>query len=189
DSATTDEDTQVAVDVVANDTDVDGDVLTLDSVGNATNGTVTVSDGKALFSPNSNFSGAGSFTYVVKDGQGGEASGSVTVTINPVNDAPTANTQSAVTDEDTSVSITLTGSDVETAASNLSFAVTVGPAHGTLTGTAPHLTYVPNADYNGTDSFQFTVTDTGDGASHALTSVPATVSITINPLNDAPVLP
>src|SRR5205085_9516093 len=96
--------------------------------------------------------------------------------------------QSAVTNEDTSVSVTLTGSDLETPASNLNFAVTVGPAHGTLTGTAPHLTYVPNADYNGTDSFQFTVTDTGDGASHALTSTPSAVSITINPVNDAPVL-
>src|SRR5205085_12231890 len=106
DSATTDEDTPVTIDAVANDTDVDGDVLTLDSVGNATNGTVTISGGKALFSPNSNFNGTGSFTYVVKDGQGGEASGSVTVTVNPVNDAPTADAQSAVTNEDTSVSVT-----------------------------------------------------------------------------------
>ena len=188
DAATTDEDTPVIIDVVSNDTDVDGDLLTLDSVNSAANGTVTISSGKALFSPSANFSGTGSFTYVVKDGQGGQATGNVTVTINPVNDAPTADVKMVVTDEDTSVSITLTGSDVETSASNLSFNVTTTPQHGTLTGTAPNLKYVPNADYNGTDSFQFTVTDTGDGASHALTSTPATVTVTINPVNDAPVL-
>jgi hypothetical protein len=57
-----------------------------------------------------------------------------------------------------------------------------------LTGIAPNLTYVPDANYNGADSFQLTVTDTGDGTAAALTSAPATVSVNVNPVNDAPTL-
>jgi hypothetical protein len=61
------------------------------------------------------------------------------------------------TDEDTPLAITLTGSDVD--GDPLSFDITGGPAHGSLTGTAPDLTYTPNADYRGNDSFTFTVSD------------------------------
>jgi endonuclease G len=91
DPAITNEDTPVTIDVVANDTDADGDTLSLDSVGNPTNGSVSVVNGKALFSPDLNVNGAGGFSYVVSDGQGGTATGSVSVTINPVNDDPVAN--------------------------------------------------------------------------------------------------
>ena len=78
------------------------------------------------------------------------------------------------------MSITLTGSDIETAAANLNFVVSVGPAHGSLSGSGANLTYTPAPNYSGPDSFKFTVTDTGDGASPALTSTEATVSITVN---------
>src|SRR5207249_3998110 len=90
----------------------------------------------------------------------------------------------------------LAGTDVETAPANLSFTVTVNPTHGVLSGTAPNLTYTPTANYNGPDSFKFTVTDRGDpdncspvgpACAAALTSAPATVTITITPVNDAPV--
>src|SRR5439155_13956957 len=114
------------------------------------------------------------------------ANATVSITVNAVNDAPVANSQSVTTSEDTSKAITLTGSDVETAAANLSFTISSGPSHGSLTGAAPNVTYVPAANYNGPDSFAFTVTDTGDGPSPALTSAPATVSITVNPVNDPP---
>ncbi len=115
------------------------------------------------------------------------ASETASITVNPVNDQPTADAQAVATDEDTPLGITLTGSDVETASGSLSFTVTVQPTGGVLSGTAPNLTYTPNADFNGPDSFQFTVTDTGDGSSPALASAPATVSITVNAVNDAPV--
>ncbi|HEX8136386.1 MAG TPA: tandem-95 repeat protein [Pyrinomonadaceae bacterium] len=186
DSATTDEDQPVTVDVLANDSDSDGGTPALQSVGGATNGSVSIVSGAALFTPSANYHGTGSFTYTVSDGQGGTATGNVSVTINAVNDAPTANAQSVTTPEDTANSITLTASDVETPAGSLVYTVTSGPAHGTLSGTAPNLTYTPAANYNGPDSFQFTVTDTGDGASPALTSAAATVSITVSPVNDAP---
>src|SRR5205085_75903 len=84
------------------------------------------------------------------------------------------------TDSNVAASITLTGSDLETPAASLTYTVASSPAHGTLSGTAPNLTYTPAANYCGSDSFTFTVTDGGDGSSAALTSGAATVSITVN---------
>jgi hypothetical protein len=115
------------------------------------------------------------------------ATETASITVNAVNDAPTANAQSVNTNEDTPLPITLTGTDVETTSANLIFNVTVQPTNGVLSGTGANRTYTPNANYNGPDSFKFTVTDTGDGSSPALTSAEATVSITVNAVNDAPV--
>jgi len=180
DSASTDEDTPVTVDVVANDTDVDGDGRTLQSVGTALHGSVTIVSGQAQYSPAADFNGTDSFTYVVSDGHGGTATGTVNITVNSVNDTPTANSQSASTNSNAPVAIGLTGSDVETAPANLNYVITTGPSHGSLSGSGANRTYTPAPNYSGPDSFKFTVTDTGDGASPALTSPKATVSITVN---------
>src|SRR5207247_1407256 len=82
-------------------------------------------------------------------------------------------------DEDTSKAITLGATDVE--GSPLTFTVVVGPAHGTLSGAAPALTYTPAANYNGADSFTFKAND------GSLASNVATVTITVTAVNDAPV--
>src|SRR5207244_1832387 len=81
--------------------------------------------------------------------------------------------------EDTPLAIMLVGTDVEN--SPLTFAVVTPPAHGTLSGTAPNFTYKPAPDYNGADSFTFKAND------GSLDSAPATVSLTITPVNDAPI--
>jgi len=180
DAASTNEDNSATIDVVANDTDVDGDARSLASVGTASHGSVSIVSGKAFYSPAANYNGSDSFTYVVSDGHGGQATGNVSVTVNPVNDAPTANSQSVATAYNTPVAITLTGSDVETAPANLIYIVTVSPSHGVLTGTGANRTYTPAPNYSGPDSFKFTVTDTGDGASPPLTSSEATVSIAVD---------
>src|SRR5439155_179496 len=123
------------------------------------------------------------------------AAATVNITVKPVNDVPIATPQSVSTAEDTALAIILAGTDVETAPANLSFTVTVNPTHGVLSGTAPNLTYTPTVNYNGPDSFRFTVTDRGDpdncgaagpACAAALTSAPATVTITVTPVNDAP---
>ncbi|MBN1536803.1 MAG: tandem-95 repeat protein, partial [Anaerolineales bacterium] len=102
-----------------------------------------------------------------------------TFTVLAVNDAPVADAQSVSTDEDTAKAITLTGSDVED--DELTYEVVDTPTHGTLSGTAPDLIYTPDADYFGDDSFTFKVND------GAVDSAEAMVSITVNPVNDAPV--
>lgn len=95
------------------------------------------------------------------------------------NTPPTANPQSLGTNEDTAVGITLTGADADN--DPITFRVTVQPAHGTLTGTAPLLTYTPAANYFGPDSFAFVTNDT------RVDSNPATVSLNVASVNDPPV--
>ena len=88
DSATTLEDTAVTLDVLANDRDVDGDTLTLTG-GTAEHGSVSVVNGKLVYTPDANFSGTDTITYGVSDGQQGTATGTATVSIGAVADAPT----------------------------------------------------------------------------------------------------
>jgi hypothetical protein len=138
------------------------------------------------YSPAANYKGPADFSYQVCDNgttNGSPdsrcATGTVNVTVNPVNDAPTANSQSVTTNTNTPVAITLTGNDLETPSANLAYTVTSGPNHGGLSGTGANRTYTPTTGYSGPDSFKFTVTDGGDGASPPLTSSEATVSITV----------
>ena len=102
----------------------------------------------------------------------------VNLTINPVNDAPSATGQTVTTAEDAATALTLAGSDVE--GDSLTFVVVMPPTHGSLSGSAPNLTYIPAANFAGGDSFTFV---TNDGS---LDSEPATVNITVSPVNDAP---
>jgi hypothetical protein len=90
------------------------------------------------------------------------------------NHPPVAISQGLTTDEDTPLSITLTASDVD--GDSLTFAYTQ-PAHGSVTGTGASVVYTPAANYNGGDSFTFTVND------GKVDSASATVSITVYPVN------
>src|SRR5207253_7573419 len=103
----------------------------------------------------------------------------VSLTITAVNDAPVAADQAVTTAEDTAKAIVLTASDVE--GDPLTYAIVAGPAHGTLSGTAPTVTYTPAANYNGPDSFTYKAND------GTLNSNVATVTLTVTPVNDAPV--
>jgi alpha-tubulin suppressor-like RCC1 family protein len=94
------------------------------------------------------------------------------------NAAPSASAQSVSTLEDLPVIITLAGSDPEAQA--LTFTIVNNPSHGTLSLT-PNLTYTPATNYHGPDSFTFTATDAG-----GTVSSPATVTIDVTPVNDAP---
>jgi hypothetical protein len=103
--------------------------------------------------------------------------GPATVTVNT---APTANALSPSTSEDTAVGITLSGSDPEL--DSLTFSIVSGPTGGGLSGSGSARTYTPNADFNGTDSFTYKAND------GLLDSPPATVTITVNAVNDPPTI-
>lgn len=104
---------------------------------------------------------------------------SATITFTRFNHAPVAGTQNLSTAEETPLSITLGATDVES--DPLTYTVVVSPAHGLLSGTAPNLTYTPDANYNGPDSFTFKANDSlVDGNT-------ATISISVTAVNDAPV--
>jgi hypothetical protein len=90
-----------------------------------------------------------------------------------------ATAQSVTTNEDTAKAITLSGTDVDL--DSLAYFIVTTPTHGTLTGSAPAITYTPAVNYNGPDSFTFRVND------GKVNSGNATVSITVSAVNDAPV--
>ena len=183
--AAIDEDTvltvPVSTGVLSNDTDVENDPLTAEVVTAPAHGTLTLSaNGSFTYTPALNYNGPDSFVYIASDGDLESEETTVSLAVNAINDAPVANAGSPTTPEDTALAITLTASDEETPA-GLTFAVIDPPDHGALTGTAPNLTYTPDLNYNGPDSFTFQATDPG-----ALASNIATISITVTPVNDAP---
>jgi VCBS repeat-containing protein len=165
--------------IVLSGTDVEGDALTFTVTVNPAHGTLSGTGPDLTYTPSPDYFGSDSFAFVANDGQSNSAPAVVTITVTPVNDAPVATSASVTLAEDTGTNIVLTGTDVE--GDGLSFTVISGPMHGTLSGTAPDLTYTPEANYFGGDSFTFAVND------GQLTSASATVTITVTPVNDAPV--
>ncbi len=173
-SLTTDED--VPVELTLGGTDVDGDPLTFVLATQPAHGTLTPTPTGLRYTPDANFSGADSFAFTANDGQATSAPGTVAITVRAVNSAPTVSPRSATTDEDTPVTVTPLGSDVD--GDGLTYAVTTQPAHGSAAVTLQGLLYTPNADFFGTDSFTYTAND------GSLTSASATVTVTVNPVDD-----
>ena len=159
-------------------TDVDGDNLTYALAANPSNGTWTLSGNVVTYTPNANYNGSDNFTFTVSDGELTSSAATVNISITTVNDAPTASAQSVSGNEDAAQTITLAGSDAEGDA--LTYALATNPSNGTSTLSGNVVTYTPNTNYNGSDSFTFTVSDA------ELTSTPATISITVTAVNDAP---
>ncbi|MFH1723572.1 MAG: Ig-like domain-containing protein, partial [Elusimicrobiota bacterium] len=151
-----------------------------DSGAFALRGNEQAHDNTVHVHPRREFSGSAVVTIEVRDDKGEVSEPrSFTVTINTVDDPPTAHGQEVVTNEDEAAAITLTASDIDS--QTLGYTVLTGPEKGELTGTAPELTYTPAENANGSDSFTFKASDgttDSDGA---------TVTITITPVNDAPV--
>ncbi len=178
--------------------DIDGDILSFAKASNPSNGTVVVNlDGTYTYTPNPNFTGTDTFTFKVSDGNGGTIIRSVTVTVSGINDAPVAVNDAFSGNEDTNLTgdvtpgtsgqdsdadgDTLVVSDADGNAANGITPVT-GPAHGTLVLNANGtFVYTPQANFTGTDSFVYRISDGNGGFSEA------TVSLTVNPVNDAPV--
>ena len=140
DFATTDEDTPIDVSVLANDNDSDGDTLSVVSVTQGTNGAVSINPDKTVrYAPALNFFGSDSFTYTIDDGHGGQATATVIVTVNAVNDAPvfTINVLSqTVQYSDPITPVTVSVSDVDNATADLTLTVlSAVPAGLTVTPT------------------------------------------------------
>ena len=172
------EDTQIPATLVG--ADAEGDSLVFTVATQPTRGTLTGTPPNLIYRPNANFSGNDSFTFRAFDGLATSVPATVSIIVDPVNDPPVATPQTVVTNEDGSVAIVLSGSDVEGSA--LRYTVVTQPTKGVLSGTPPNLTYRPNANVNGADSFTFRVNDNTVNS-----VVDATVGISITPVNDPPV--
>ena len=162
------------------DSDPNGDSLTVNiaPVSGPTNGSLTLNtDGTFDYVPDEDFNGTDSFTYQITDGNGGTDTATVNITINSVVDAVN---DTLTTDEDMASTLNVLTND--SFGPNATITGVTQGANGTVTiGSNGEVTYTPNSNFNGTDSYTYTVTtDAGD------TEI-ATVSVTVNSINDGPV--
>ncbi|WP_348236317.1 tandem-95 repeat protein [Vibrio parahaemolyticus] len=183
DKATVVEDTSTVIKVLGNDTfEGDGKVVSLDTNNGPANGTVSVNpDGSVTYTPNDNYQGTDSFTYIVTSG-GVSESTTVSVDVTPVNDAPVAKDDTAITDEDTPVTIDVLPNDNDIDGDKLSIqSASVPEAQGKVEIVDGKLVFTPAENFNGDAEITYTVTD------GALTDQ-AKVTVTVNPVDDAPTI-
>jgi gliding motility-associated-like protein len=169
-------------DVSENDSDPENDLLTFTLFSNPSNGSVVInSDGTFTYTPNPGYIGSDEFGYSVCDDGGLCDFGVVFINVNPVNDSPIAVDDTNSGEEDDLVSGDVSSNDSDPEGDDLTFTVVTNPSNGTLVlnedGT---YTYTPNADFSGTDTFVYEACD-GNSCDQAI------VTITISPINDAPV--
>ena len=187
DTAITVEDVAVTVDVLANDSDPDGDDLAITALSSPLHGTAVISGtGDAavvIYTAAPNYFGSDTFNYTLSDG-GLQDTAVVNITILPANDAPMAVSDTADTAEDVAVTIDILANDSDPEGDNLSIVALGNPLHGTAvisgTGATALVFYTPAPDYNGSDTFNYTLSD---GTLQAT----AAVNVAVSPINDAPV--
>jgi subtilisin family serine protease len=159
DTTTTDYETAVTIDVLANDSDEDGDTLTIKSVGEASNGTVEVHDGKIEYKPNSGFEGRDVFEYTLTDGKA-ETTAKVEVRVEAkLNSAPVAKDDTATANYNESVTIEVLKNDSDEDGDTLTIDSFTEATNGTVSKEGENLVYTPKSDYSGEDKFTYTITD------------------------------
>ena len=182
-----DEDTSVTIDVLANDSDpAEGDALTISGVGDPEHGKALLVLGKIRYTPDQNFEGTDSFSYTISDGNEGVAEANVSVIVNGVNDAPIAKDDTAAAQEDivAAIDVLSNDSDVDTdfdKTETISLLSCTNGLHGTAEIVDGKIAYHPSVNYNGTDSFTYTIQD-----NHELKST-ASVTVIVSPEPDDPV--
>ncbi|WP_156490889.1 tandem-95 repeat protein, partial [Marinomonas atlantica] len=181
DTASTSEDTVVTIDVLANDTDLDGDTLTITDVSvPEAQGTVAIVDGKVQFTPADNFNGDATISYTITDGTATD-SAEVTVTVDAVNDGPVAVDDTASTNEDTVVTIDVLANDTDLDGDTLTITEASVPAEqGTVAIVDGKVQFTPAANFNGEATISYTITD-------GTATDSADVTVTVAPQNDGPV--
>ncbi|ENL4772125.1 tandem-95 repeat protein, partial [Vibrio parahaemolyticus] len=182
DVITTEEDTAVTIDVLVNDSDVEGDVLSIQSASvPSEQGSVDIVDGKLVFTPAENFNGEATITYIVTDGDLTDEA-KVTVTVTPVNDSPVAVDDTTSIQEDTVVTIDVLTNDTDVDGDKLSIeSASVPKEQGTVEVVDGKLVFTPAENFNGDAEITYTVTD-GELTDEAK------VTVTVNPVNDAPII-
>ena len=168
-----------ALDITLYVSDANDDPLTAEIVTGPMHGTYEIDGLSVTYTPDADYNGPDSFTYKVSDGELESDAATVNITVTPVNDAPVASDMTETTAEDTAKAITLNVSDID--GDTLTAEILSNPTHGEVSVSGIVVTYTPDANYNGPDSFTYKVSD-GE-----LWSDTATVDITVTPVNDAPV--
>ncbi|APG59411.1 hypothetical protein LPB144_02855 [Christiangramia salexigens] len=171
DPVETDEDEAIEIAVLENDTDTDGGTLVITDVSTPLNGTVSHNGTTVIYTPNPNFNGEDSFVYTISDGNGGTDTATVDITVNPVNDDPVADDDIAVTTENTEVIIPVLDNDEDIDGDPLTVTNVTNPTNGTATTDSTTVTYTPNQNFTGEDTFTYTVSDGNGGTDSATVTV------------------
>lgn len=162
------------IDVLANDSDPDGDKLVVGSVTQAAHGTVVNRSDGVVYTPSPGFVGIDTFSYTAKDGRGGSASANVTITVSesgPKNQPPQAKDDRAATNPDQSVTIGVLANDVDPDGDPLVVSAVTQPPNGTVVNNGTNVAYTPNAGFRGTDVFSYTASDGRGGTDSASVTV------------------
>jgi hypothetical protein len=183
DDVVTSEDMPITISVLRNDTDIDDDPLVINSVTQGFLGAtlIDLGDSTITYIPDKDAHGVDTFSYVVSDGFGGMDSADVTITVAPINDTVIASDDTIFTLEDTPVTHSILANDYDVDGDSL-FVVAVRPAcHGdAILNPAGHVTYSPELNYFGADSFRYSITDGKSGCDSA------NVYVEVRPVNDPP---
>jgi len=170
DSATTEENVATTVHVLMNDIDADGDSLHVTGVTDGAYGTTVINaDNTVTYNPYTDFSGEDSFTYVVSDGNGGEASAQVTVSVTEViepepNTTPTAVDDHVTTQPNMNPTISVLSNDTDADGDTLVVTSVTNGSYGTVVVNIDNtVTYTPETDYEGDDTFTYTISDGNGG--------------------------
>ncbi|MGD9417531.1 MAG: Ig-like domain-containing protein [Verrucomicrobiota bacterium JB025] len=174
---TVEEDSPVRI--ILNGSDADGDPLVYSVIGLPSHGVLSGTPTNLTYTPTADFHGADFLSFRVSDGTAYSSVEKVEIEVEAVNDAPVAAGLTIETMEDTDVPVVLSATDAE--GDSMTYVVVSQPEHGTLSGVAPDLSFRPDADFSGTDTFSYSANDGYD------VSEPATVTITVVPVNDPPV--
>jgi len=177
---TTNEDTPTTFTMIG--TDPGGFALTFSIATDPQHGTLTTSGAAGTYTPNANYNGTDTFGYIATNGTLASVVGVATITIVPQDDNPNTMDVSAVTDEDNAVEITLEAEEYD--GDDIQFNIKTDPSNGNASLSGDKVTYTPNDNWYGSDSFTFEAVDTS--AKKILNT--ATASITVNPVNDAPTI-
>lgn len=180
DSVATPQDNAIRIDVLANDTDADGDALTLSILSPPSSGSAVVSDAAIIYTPSAGFDGPDAFRYQIADAAGETASAQVSITVSDVNAAPQATDDNVSTSENTPVSIDVLSNDSDPDGDTLALSIVEAPTNGSAVVSDAAIVYTPNAGFDGTDVFRYQV---ADGAGETSSAV---VSITVSNVNTAP---
>ncbi|WP_225610360.1 Ig-like domain-containing protein [Pseudomonas sp. PDM19] len=178
-SLSTPEDTPLSAALSASD---DGPFpYTFQILGGPANGSASISGNTLSFTPNQDWNGVTTITYRVQDGAGAwSAAATITITVTPVNDPPVAQAKTLTMAEDTTGSVTLSATDIDSPAPTV-FQIVANSPYGTATISGSTMTFIPVANWNGTTLVTYRAQD-----SAGAWSSPATVSITVTAVNDPP---
>ncbi|MGK0272774.1 MAG: hypothetical protein ACI88H_003450 [Cocleimonas sp.] len=176
--ATTIRDTAITIQVLANDSDPDGDLISIYAINQPQNGTAQIIGENIIYTPNQGFTGVDTFTYVITDGNLSIDDALVTVTVRDISMPPQANNDSATTSEDTAITLDVLNNDTSNSGSGQLTISSVGnPQIGTAQLVANQIIYTPVTFFTSIDSFTYTITDSN------VKTATATITILVDSIN------